>query len=491
MDRDDIYFRAVQTRDPRFDGKFFVGVRTTGIYCRPICPARPKRENVVFFTDALAAERAGFRPCLRCRPQRLPHSALWNGRSASVQRGLRLIAESGLEGGETTLANRLGLSGRHLRRLFREEVGQTPTQIAITARLNFASQLLAETALPITEVAYAAGFRSLRRFNDAILKRFRRSPTALRRRSPFPDREGLTLRLAYREPFDWETTLDYYRRHPTAGLEEISGGVYQRVFRSAGGVGAVRVHADTERRELVVGITVPDCRQLLPIVRNVRQMFDLDSDPLAIARVLSGCPWLAPLVRRFPGLRIARGWDPFEVAIQTVLGQLVSTEQASRLLAQLVEAYGERAISPVTGRPLALFPTASTLARADLAAVGTTGKRKETIREIARRVASGTLVLGSTPDTAELRRQLREIPGVGAWTAEYLCLRGIGDPDSFPASDLVLDRAIRSRPDWDPDDLKPWRGYAAIYLWKAFGAPPKQKRNPDDPGLSKNSKPRR
>jgi AraC family transcriptional regulator of adaptative response / DNA-3-methyladenine glycosylase II len=469
---DEIYYQAMRTRDARFDGKFFVGVKTTGVYCRPVCPARPHPRNVEFFPDARAAERAGYRPCLRCRPEAAPDSPAWNGNASLVQRALRALAEPGHEDlGEEAFAARFGVGARHLRRLFLAEVGKTPARIAAERRLDFARKLIAETGLPMARIAGSAGFASVRRFNAAIRERFRRSPTEMRRRKRGDggsDGAGVELALHFRPPFDWEAALAYYRSHAIAPLEAFPPGAYERAFRfgngPAGHVRVTRGAGDTLRIRVRGG----DVSDLGRVARAVRRMFDLDADPQAIAEAFARCPALERLRRARPGLRAPRGWDPFETAVCAVLGQLVSIPQANRMIARLILAYGEEAPHPLGGPPLRFFPSPAAIAGADLAAVGTTAARKAALKELAARVADGSLSFSSAQDPQAFRAALRAIKGIGPWTAEYVSLRVIADADAFPGTDLVLNRALLADAGIDPERVRPWRGYAAAHLWRAW-----------------------
>jgi AraC family transcriptional regulator of adaptative response / DNA-3-methyladenine glycosylase II len=467
--RSEIFYAAMLARDYRFDGKFFVGVKTTGIYCRPICPAKPKIENVEFYPSALAAERAGYRPCLRCRPESAPLSPAWHGKSAIVNRALKLIAQNGLlESDEEEFAARFGVTSRHLRRLFVCEIGQTPKQISDNNRLGFARKLIAETNLPFTTVATTSGFSSLRRFNDAFKKRFHRAPSAVRKKQALRNgSEGITLSLAYRPPFDWNTLLNFYRSHQIIGVEQIEEQSYSRVFKIGETSGFFRVQPHPKEQRLLLQVETENPGILFSVAARVRQMFDLDSDPLLVANSFRFHPTLDGLWKKYPGLRLARGWDPFEAAIGTILGQLVSISQARNLMAQLVQAYGTP-FSHLSLKDFVLFPTAKILAKSDLAALKTTGKRKETIRELSRLVSNGKIDLVSPQDPAVLRKRLLEIPGIGPWSAEYISLRALGDTDAFPASDLILKRAIEKHSDIEFERIRPWRSYAAIYLWKEY-----------------------
>lgn len=479
----DACYQAMLARDTRFDGKFFVGVKTTGIYCRPICPARPRRENVEFHATALEAERAGYRPCLRCRPEAAPLSPAWMGKSALVQRALKALSEpEAATQGENAFAARFGVTARHLRRLFVEEVGKSPSTLLRDGRLDFARALIVETALPMAGIAEASGFASVRRFNQAVADRFRRSPTALRRRTPAPAQDpvpGLLLDLPFRPPFDFAASLAYYRSHALEGLETITHDAYERLFRfpgpggassprgAPGAPGIARVTLGSRPSRLSLKIIGGDLSTLGKVVRTVRRLFDLDSDPLIVTQAFAACPRLARLRRAAPGLRSPRGWDPFETAISAILGQLVSIAQANRMIGRLIQAYGERVPHPRTGAATPLFPTPKSLAEASLHEVGTTAARREVLREFSRRLLDGRLRLDSAQDPGAFRDSLRSIRGIGPWTAEYISLRSIADADAFPATDLVLKRALAADPALAPDRVRPWRGYAAAHLWKA------------------------
>ncbi|MGE5304609.1 MAG: DNA-3-methyladenine glycosylase 2 family protein [Alphaproteobacteria bacterium] len=464
------FYQAMLARDHRFDGKFFVAVKTTGIYCRPICPARPKRENLEFFPDAASAERAGYRPCLRCRPECAPLSPAWWGRKALVQRALKLIARNELHRtSEDKFAGRLGVSARHLRRLFAAEIGRTPKQISDHNRLNFARKLIVETRVPIVTVARTAGFGSLRRFNDAFRKRFRRAPSKLRRAGPNRDaRDGVELRLSFRPPYDWQTLIQFYQTHTIPGVERVVGNRFERVFRIENSLGFFQAQPIVGTPQLKLKVITEDLRILFEVTSRARRMFDLDSDPLLIADSFAQDPLLAKLCRRVPGLRLPGGWDPFETAICSILGQLVSAEQRCNLVSQLVRNYGEPIVHPLSGERAYLFPGPDVLAHSNLDKIGTTAARKEAIRAFSGRVLSGAISLSEAQEPAVFRKALLETKGLGPWSAEYISLRAIGDTDAFPRTDLILKRALKLYPELDLEALKPWRSYAAIYLWKAF-----------------------
>lgn len=466
----DDFYQALLARDHRFDGKFFVAVKTTGVYCRPICPARPKRENVIFFPDAASAEAAGYRPCLRCRPECAPLSPAWWGKRAVVQRVLKLIAANEFGGHkEEEFAQRFGMSARHLRRIFEAEIGRTPKQIADANRLNFARRLIVETALPVRAIARSAGFASLRRFNDAFKKRFERAPSQLRKARLKSDAAGvIELKLAYRPPYDWQSLTEFYRTHPIPGVERIVENAFERVFRLDGKVGFLRVQPVAGKPQVSLTVMADDPRMLFQVVHRVRRMFDLDWDPMLVAESFARNPLLAQLVDRFPGLRVPGSWDPFETAVCTILGQLVSAAQRVSLVDDLVRGYGEAIVHPATGEKGYLFPRPEVLARADLSALRTSAARRAALRDFSRRVMRGAISLSEAQDPAQFRKALIEVDGLGAWSAEYISLRSIGDTDAFPRTDLILKRALALHPDLDVDSIKPWRAYAAMYLWKEF-----------------------
>lgn len=464
------FYQAMLARDHRFDGKFFVAVKTTGIYCRPICPARPKRENLEFFPDAASAELAGYRPCLRCRPECAPLTPAWRGKQALVQRALKLIAKNELHHtSEEKFAERLGVSARHLRRLFAAEMGQTPKQISDNNRLDFARKLVVETRLPILTVAQTAGFGSLRRFNDAFRRRFRRPPSKLRKAGAERDiKEGVELKLSFRPPYDWQSLIQFYRTHTIPGVERVVGSRFERVFRIENSLGCFQVEPIVGTHQLKLKVVTEDLRILFKVTSRVRRMFDLDSDPGLIAECFAQIPLLGKLCRRYPGLRLPGGWDPFETAICSILGQLVSAEQRCNLIGQLVRSYGEPIVHPRSRERAYLFPGPDVLAHSDLEQIGTTAARKEAIRAFSGRVLSGSISLSEAQEPTAFRKALLETKGLGPWSAEYISLRAIGDTDAFPSTDLILKQVLKLCPELDLEKLKPWRSYAAIYLWKAF-----------------------
>jgi AraC family transcriptional regulator, regulatory protein of adaptative response / DNA-3-methyladenine glycosylase II len=485
----EICYRALRTRDPRFDGRFFVAVRTTGVYCRPICPARtPRRENCSFVPCAAAAEEAGYRPCRRCRPESAPGTPAWLGTSATVSRGLRLIADGALDDqGVGDLAARLGLGERQLRRLFTRHLGAAPLAIARTRRVHFAAELLAQTDWPVSRVALASGFTSLRRFNEAIRDTFHRAPRELRaqvsRSEPKASedqkvgarrhragQDRTAIRLPYRAPFDTAGLLDYLAARAVPGVERVADGQVQRALRVAGRALVVEVRAPARERALEVRATGADAEHWLALAERVRSVFDLRADPAEIGRQLGADPLLRARLRGHPGVRVPGAWDPFEIAVRIVVGQQVTVAGATQLAGRLAERFGER-VTGAAHDPVAamrLFPEPDALADAPLEEIGLTRQRAGAVRGLAAAVAGGKLALVPGADPGAAREALLALPGIGPWTAELVLLRALGEPDAFPAGDLGLCRALgcdaraleRRAEHW-----RPWRGYAAMLLW--------------------------
>lgn len=552
----DTCYRAVLARDPRFDGRFFTGVTSTGIYCRPICPARtPARRNMRFFPHAGAAEAAGFRACRRCRPETSPGSPDWDVRADLAGRAVRLIADGYVdEHGVTGLAKRLAVTERHLRRLLLAELGAGPLALARTMRLQTARRLLAETSMPITEIAFASGFSSVRQFNASFQESYGQPPSALRaeapRRGPVrwvpvrheqgslrglrpdtgtgqmsgPDGAGpvrgtgtngltagpdgaspvegtatnglpattdgtwLTLRLAYREPFDADALLAFLGTRAIRGVETVSSGRYTRTVNAPGGPGLIELTlrpgeqrrpggaARPGSRQVLLRVLLPRLRGLGQVVSRCRQLFDLDADPHAIAAVLAADDALAPLVAARPGLRVPGAYDGFELAARAVVGQQVSVPGARTLAGRIAARSGTPLELPRApdATPTVLFPRPADLAEADLSGLGLTTSRQRTLRALATAAASGRLELDHGADPEETAARLNELPGIGPWTVAYVLMRAVGDPDAFPASDLGLRRALDrlgcepSR----PERWRPWRAYAAVHLWTWYSGAP-------------------
>lgn len=464
--------QARLSRDARFDGRFFTAVTSTGIYCRPVCPApSPKRSNIVYYPNAAAAEAAGFRPCLRCRPELSPENGSWRRGDAIVARALALIDAGVLADRPLgALAEQLHVGERHLRRLFVEHVGAAPSQVHGTRRLLFAKQLLTETSLPITEVALAAGFRSVRRFNDAFLAAYRMAPRELRRREPLSRGQTLTLRLGYRPPYDFAAMLDFLYGRALPGVEAVDEDGYLRAIGSADAPGWLRVSAwpgDEPALRLELH-GVPPAR-LLDTVNRVRRMFDLDADPLTIAQALSVHPTLRALVRKRPGLRVPSGWDGFEIAVRAILGQQVSVPAARTFAARIADRLGARLPEGFAPGLTHLFATPEALADADLTAIGLTRTRTATVREVSRALIEGRADFRPDRTLEDFVARWVALPGIGPWTAHYMALRALGHPDAFPADDLVLKRELggtAKSAQAMAEAWRPWRAYAVIQLWR-------------------------
>jgi AraC family transcriptional regulator, regulatory protein of adaptative response / DNA-3-methyladenine glycosylase II len=482
-------YRALESRDRRFDGLMYVGVKSTGIYCRPVCPARTaKYENCTFYGSAAAAQEAGYRPCLRCRPETAPEFASWRGTSNTVSRALALIAEGALDGhGKSVdaLAERLGVGERQLRRLFLQHLGASPIAVAQTQRVLFAKHLIHETRMPMTEVSLAAGFSSLRRFNEVFQELFQRPPSALRRRSSVSRSSvetGIVLRVRYRPPYDWESMLSFLEARAIPGVEVVEKGWYRRTVEIGGAVGSVAVTHLPQRQSLSVTIHFPMVQSLPAIVNRVRRLFDVGADIETIDEHLSHDPQLAPYVALRPGLRAPGGWDGFELAARAILGQQVSVGAARRLAGQLVAMHGQP-LAENSGNPSMThsalthtFPTAERLAAAASIGLGMPAARLNALRALARAAADDPNLFRPLAAMEEAIARLRAIPGIGEWTAQYIALRAIREMDAFPASDIGLLRGA-AKVDGAPatpksllrraESWRPWRAYAAQHLWAA------------------------
>ncbi len=462
----DTCYRAVQARDSRFDGWFYTAVRTTGIYCRPSCPAiTPQRRNVSFHPSAAAAQRAGYRACKRCRPDAAPGSPEWDVRGDLAGRALRLIQDGTVDReGVPGLAHRLGYSERQVHRTLVAEVGAGPIALARAQRAQTARVLLETTDLPITDIAFAAGFSSVRQFNDTVQTVFAMTPSALRsgRRTKEVAEAGVvTLRLPYREPMNLAALLDFLGAHAVPGLEDYTDGVFTRVIDAPCGSALVSMQAGAGAVQCRVRLT--DTRDLVTVVARVRRLLDLDADPVAVDAVLAGDTHLAPLISKRPGLRAPGSVDGFETAVRTIVGQQISVAGARTVVGRIVAELGRPAFD---GEPWRLFPTPGALA--DTAVLPMPKARTRTVHVIAAACAEGGLALDPGADRELTRAALLDLPGIGPWTADYLAMRALGDPDVLLASDLAVRHAAEDlglelaggRPDWAP-----WRSYATCHLW--------------------------
>ncbi|GMU44148.1 MAG: DNA-3-methyladenine glycosylase 2 [Xanthomonadales bacterium PRO6] len=459
-------YQALVSRDRRFDGRFFVAVTTTGIYCRPICRVRtPKPSSCRFYEHAAAAEAAGFRPCLRCRPELAPGVSLIDSPDAIAHAAARLLDAGVGDAGLAAVAARVGVVERHLRRVFVRQFGVSPVEWLQTRRLLLAKQLLTETALSVSEVALAAGFQSLRRFNALFRQRYRLAPTQLRREGSAPAGDGLALALDYRPPYAWDALLAFFRARAVSGVESVDAQAYRRVVRLASTTGWIELRHAPERAQLRLAADPALARVLPALLAAVRRQFDLDNDPQRVAAALG------ELVRE-PGLRLPGSIDPFEQSVRAVLGQQVSVAAATTLAGRLVARFGTSLQTPHAGLTH-VFPEPATIAGADpdeLTALGVLATRARSIQALARAFAAGELRLDAEAPVEPTLERLRALPGIGEWTAQYIALRCLSWPDAFPHTDLIIRRAFG---DLTPcavlaaaERWRPWRGYATLHLWR-------------------------
>ncbi len=476
----DACYSAIQVRDARYDGRFFTAVKTTRIYCRPVCPARtPLSKNVTFFSTAAAAQEAGFHPCLRCRPETAPELGPGHELPAGVARALQRIELGALdEAGVDVLAQRLGIGERQLRRQFRQHLGASPVAFAQTRRVLLAKQLIHETQLPMAEIAFAAGFGSIRRFNEVFLDLFGRAPGELRRSGKLEvpaGRDGeIKLLLRYRPPYDWQAMLAFLRVRAIPGVESVTGDTYARTISLDGAQGTVTVRPGAGDA-LHVTVRFPRLQSLPAIIARLRRVFDLASDPTAIAAQFAADPVMTGLMQARPGLRVPGAWDGFELAIRAVLGQQITVAAAIRLAGKLVAAHGAPLTQP-DGALTHVFPEPATVAAAELASLGMPRSRAATLSAVAAAAVADPHLFDAAVDLEDAVRRLRTIRGVGEWTAQYIALRQLREPDAFPHADIGLIRALEkleSRP-YTPAQLlarseawRPWRAYAAQHLWTA------------------------
>jgi AraC family transcriptional regulator, regulatory protein of adaptative response / DNA-3-methyladenine glycosylase II len=474
-------YRAVSSRDARFDGVFYIGVHTTGIYCRPSCPARtPKRENVSFYATAAAAHSEGFRACRRCRPDATPGSPEWDARADVVGRAIRLIRDGVVEReGVAGLANRLGYSDRHINRLLHAELGAGPLALARAQRAHTARILAETTGLPLADVAFAAGFSSIRQFNDTMREIYGLPPRELRRthrRAPGPEAIGkgrLRLKLAVRQPYDADQVLAFLAARAVPGIEAADAESYSRILSLPGGPGVVRLEPHTDRVDADLWLT--DMRDLGTAVQRCRALTDLDADPRAVTEVLGPDAELGELIAARPGTRVPGHVDGFEIGVRAVLGQQVTVAHGRALAQSVVEKYGTQVIDLAgwTG-PGWTFPTPDAVAGADPASFGVPKARGRAVVALAEAMATGELRLDPGADRDETARALRALPGIGPWTAGYIGMRALSDPDVFLGGDVIVRHAMRSLglpatatgAETHATRWRPWRSYAVVHLWR-------------------------
>lgn len=473
-----ICYRAVLARDERHDGRFFTCVKTTGIYCRPVCPARPpKLQNCLFVPTAAAAQQLGYRPCLRCRPECSPDTRSWQGPSSIVTRGLQLIEDGFLDEKDVaSLAGRLGVSDRQLRRIFRQHLGASPIAVAQTRRVLLAKQLLQTTDLPIVQVALASGFGSVRRFNECFQRLYGCSPSQLRRRDAVatPASE-LTLLLPYRQPYAWDCLLEFLRARAIPGVELVTDDCYSRTISLAGSVGHLHVTNAPQQSALRATVSFPRLECLPTILARLRRLFDLAADPVAIVDALKSDSLLAPLLAERPGLRVPGGWDGFEIAVRAVLGQQVSVKAARTLAGRLVAALGTPLAEPTVPGLTHTFPGPERFTLDAVARLGMPRQRAAAIVGLAEAIRQNPQLFDPKQSLDAAVADLRQLPGIGEWTAQYIAMRVHRESDAFLAADVGVLRALAvngRRP--TPAQVlaraerwRPWRAYALLHLWTA------------------------
>jgi AraC family transcriptional regulator, regulatory protein of adaptative response / DNA-3-methyladenine glycosylase II len=470
-------YRAARARDRRFDGRFYVAITSTRIYCRPICTARPAlRKNMRFYSNAAAAESAGFRPCLRCRPERAPGLAPVDAVSRLVGAAMAGIEEHALSSARVgDLAASLGVSDRHLRRVTEAELGVSPIELAQTQRLLLAKRLLRETSLSQTDIAFASGFGSVRRFNALFKSRYGLSPRAIRGKSI--DADNLSVQLEFRPPLAWKHMLAYLKLRAIPGVEMADDSHYRRTVAIGAAKGWIAVSMHKSGDALNVEISPSLTKVIGAVIARVKQLFDLGAAPDAVSLALGADELLAATVRRLPGLRVAGAFDGFELAVRTVLGQQVSVKGASTIAGRWASTFGEPIATPFAELNR-LSPGAERMAEVkadEIAGLGMVGARARCLAELAQAVARRRILLSFAPDVEAQIESLMGVPGIGPWTAHYIAMRALHWPDAFPSGDLVLMRAAQSNQrqlQQRSEAWRPWRAYAAHYLWQSSGVSP-------------------
>ncbi len=470
-------YRALKARDARFDGRFFVAVSSTRIYCRPVCSVKPpRRENCRFYPSAAAAESGGYRPCLRCRPELAPGNASVDTTSRVAQAAASLIEDRTLDAdGLEAVAARLGITDRHLRRAFGAEFGVSPVEFAQTQRLLLAKRLLTDTALPVTEIAFASGFGSLRRFNALFKQRYRLQPGQLRRHmrgTATPATDALNFELSFRPPYDWPAVNAFLGARAIAGVESLEDGCYRRTVRVAlegkEHLGWIEVGLSPKKPALRVAVSASLARVLPPVLSRVKALMDLSCNPVEVAQALGG------LAKAHPGMRVPGAFDGFEVAVRAILGQQVSVAAARTVAGRFAAVLGEPIDTPFAALTT-LFPTAACVADTPpgrIARLGMPGARARTVVALARAVADGDLVLMPNADVEATLERLRALPGVGEWTAQYIAMRSLAWPDAFPHTDLGVMKALGEKDARRVlaagEAWRPWRAYAVMHLWNTL-----------------------
>ncbi len=481
--------RARFSRDARFDGLFYIAVKTTRIYCRPICTVSPPlSKNVQFFRTAVAAAEAGYRPCLRCRPECVPGSPAWNGTSTTVSRALRLIETGELDKiGVEDLASKLGMGSRQLSRLFKQHLGVSPLAVAKTRRLHFAKRLIDDSNLDMAQIAFAAGYGSVRSFNDVFKKIYQRTPGQLRKfrhhKGIESKSKGFSLVIPVRQPFDWASLIDFLSMRATPGVEFVGPELYTRTIELNGQPGRIEIRPILEKNCLSLQIHYPEIKSLFTIVERVKKIFDVNAATVEIAEHLGKSPLLEPVVGAFPGLRVPGCWDGFEIAVRAILGQQISVKGATTLAGRVACRFG----LPITGPDISekdglshLFPGSEILSKANLAEVGVVPSRALAIKELAKIVCREQINFDPGQKLEPFIEGITKVKGIGDWTAQYIAMRALRNTDAFPSADLVLLKAASYNDDkvsvkqikTMSESWRPWRAYSAMYLWKKSGWQP-------------------
>ena len=453
------YKQIILRRDPRYDGRLYFGVTTTKIYCRPVCPARPKFENIVVYKSPSEAEKNGCRACLRCRPDLAPGNKFINPGGNLAAQGLRLIEETaGDDQHIDSLAEKLGISGRHLRRVFDEQLGASPLEIIQSRKLHLAKQLILETRKPITEIAFASGFSSVRRFNEAFRKCYRTTPTQMRaaRGCKKSDDVGITLSIPIRKPYNFSNVLSFLKRHAAKGIEEVSDNYYIRFIPARQSYSTIKVTRNKKEDALQVSMKCVDLKQVYPLLLKIRRLFDVDHNPIHLPDAIN---------IRQSGVRVPGCFDPFEVAVSIILSQLISIKQATQKLSDLIQQFGSTIDE---SRSIYRFPAPANLVSAEIEQIGITKVKAGAIRALAAMVINNELSFTYSADLQITRTRLLSIKGIGPWTTEMIMMRCFGDADAFPENDLFIKRALDS----NLVDEKIWktnRSYMTHFIWNEFG----------------------
>lgn len=458
------FYRAHLARDPRFDGKFFVAVKTTMIYCRPTCPARKaKLKNLEFFIHTVQAEEAGYRPCLRCRPETAPGSPAWIGTSSTVQRAIRMMDCFALEGlSIKEIAEKLGVGERWLRELFKKQVGVSPQAVLTSRKLDIAKSLLDNSSLPITEIAFSSGFQSIRRFNDAFKKKFKNPPTAFRKNKLSSEGE-LHFQLCYRPPYPWDNVIHFLNNRAVDGVEKIYNKEYERLISYGDTRGWFKARLIQDNK-IEFTVKLNKNSNIMELISRLKNIFDLDADPMAIENDLSKDKKLKMFLAQQKGLRITGSWDGFELAVRAIVGQKISVKAARTILGRIVNVCGDKQTFDQSIQLSYFFPSPENILTADLSHTGLTSSKIQTLKLLASAVKANLLILDGTESYDETRQKLLSIKGIGEWTVEYIAMRALKNPDAFPASDLELQKKI-SCLKLNSKNWIPWRAYAAVLLW--------------------------